>query len=501
MNREIELKLECAPDVLEDVRRMPSLAKFKHGRVRKRLLRSTYFDTEDFSLLENGMALRLRDTDGARIQTLKTARQDRSAASERHEYETRLPANAEQPDLNHLPANLRAKIKKLAGKALILPRLHTDIERIASQLRTEEGDEIELALDSGILHANGREKLISEVELELKQGDPASLYRIALKLAETIPMRLRLASKSEQGLALARGRDHIVVKAETPHLVRNTTVEDAYAVILRQCLMHLISNEDAALDQRSAESLHQMRVALRRLSSAFSVFKRLSKSEDARALKIETRWLAKSLGRARDLDVFVDMLPRAKRATPPELKLLRGKAEKARTQAWKAALRDIRSPRYTRFVLRLAYYISAREWRVKGKARPLRQFAPRALDRIFHKVCDLGVRIENLETDERHALRKRLKKLRYSLSFFSSLYEPDEVKAYLHGLAQMQDLFGSLNDAAVAHATLHKLTQKNAELEKVAGNLAHMLDRRAAKDWRSAQQAWRKFQARRPVWR
>src|SRR5690606_25208573 len=132
-----------------EVRHSPALAKLKHGRARKRLLRSTYFDTEDFSLLENGIALRLRDTDGKRVQTLKTARAGNSAASDRREYETTLPANAEKPDFNQLSASLRAKIKKLAGKAPILPRLHTDIERIASQLRTDEGDEIELAMDSG----------------------------------------------------------------------------------------------------------------------------------------------------------------------------------------------------------------------------------------------------------------------------------------------------------------------------------------------------------------
>jgi len=501
MNREIELKLECEPDALEEVRHSPALAKLRRGRARKRLLRSTYFDTKDFSLLENGMALRLRDADGERIQTLKTERRDRSAASERREYEAALSSDAETPDLNRLPANLRAKIKKLAGKSPILPCLRTDIERVASQLRTDEGDEIELAMDSGILHAEGREKPISEVELELKRGEPASLYRIALKLAEAVPLRLRLKSKSEQGLALARGRGHVIVKAEIPRLAQDTTVEEAYAAILRQCLLHLIANEDAALEQRCAEGLHQMRVALRRLSSAFSVFRRLSKNDEARALTAEAKWLAASLGKARDLDVFVHMLPRAKRGASPDHEQLRALAEKARAQAWKTALRDIRSPRYTRFVLRLAHYIAAHAWHMDGKAMPLRQFAARALDRVFRKVCDLGVRIENLETEERHALRKRLKKLRYSLSFFTSLYDPDEVKAYLHGLSQMQDLFGGLNDAAVAHATLRRLTRNDAALEKTAQTLAHALDKRAAKDWRSAQQAWRKFQAGKPMWR
>lgn len=501
MNREIELKLECEPDALEQVQHSPALSELQHGRSRKRLLRSIYFDTEDFSLLQNGLALRLRDSGGKRIQTLKTARKNGSPESDRHEYETLLPPSAESPDLNQLPSSLRNQIRKLAGKSPILPRLRTDIERIASELRTREGDKIELALDRGTLSANGSKEPISEVELELKQGDPASLYRIALKLVESVPLRVKLASKSEQGLALARGKSRAIVKADTPRLERNMRAEEAYALILRQCLMHLLANEEAMRVQRSPEALHQMRVALRRLLSAFAVFKRLSRNEEAAGLRRDVKWLASSLGHARDLDVLVNLLQQHQHKAGADGEKLRHAVEGLRKRAWGRAVKDISAPRYTQFVLRLALYIAAQNKPAAKETRALPQFAERALDRVFARVTELGDRIDRLDTEERHTMRKRLKKLRYSLGFFSALHEAEDVKTYLQGLSQMQDLFGGLNDAAVAHATLRGLTQRNAGLRDAAEAMARLLDKRADRDWRAARQAWRKFRLNKPVWR
>jgi len=51
------------------------------------------------------------------------------------------------------------------------------------------------------------------------------------------------------------------------------------------------------------EYLHQMRVALRRLRTAFDIF--ADAAPDAAGLDGELRWLSRALERARDWDVFV----------------------------------------------------------------------------------------------------------------------------------------------------------------------------------------------------
>src|SRR5690606_28839581 len=153
--------------------------------------------------------------------------------SDRGEWEASLGRSASGPDLNRLPDGLRKKIQTLANGAAISPRLVTDIHRTASNLETPEGDEIELAIDHGVLRANGQEARISELELELKRGSAASLYRLALKLADIAPLRVGLHSKAERGFALAHDAAPRSVRAEAIEIARHANIEEAYSAILR----------------------------------------------------------------------------------------------------------------------------------------------------------------------------------------------------------------------------------------------------------------------------
>ena len=66
------------------------------------------------------------------------------------------------------------------------------------------GSEIELTIDKG--NAAGRQSSpIYEVELELKRGDAAELFKVARTLAEQVPVQIAVTSKSERGYALITG--------------------------------------------------------------------------------------------------------------------------------------------------------------------------------------------------------------------------------------------------------------------------------------------------------
>lgn len=56
------------------------------------------------------------------------------------------------------------------------------------------------------------------------------------------------------------------------------------------------------------EGIHQMRVGVRRLRAILSVFAPLLKNGQSSRFSDELRWLGDTLGRARNLDVFVDGL-------------------------------------------------------------------------------------------------------------------------------------------------------------------------------------------------
>lgn len=509
MNREIELKLECDPAALERVRRSRALSRLQTGPARARLLHSVYFDTPDFALMRDGLALRVRETEGKRIQTLKTGSEGGTLASNRGEWETPLASGEEAPALNHLPADLRARIAELANGEAISPRLTSRIRRTARTLQTPEGDEIELAIDNGMLSADGREMPVSEFELELKRGAPAGLYRLALELADIVPVRIGLRSKAERALALAGDEKPAAIRAEMLSLAPGLTVEDAYVVILRHCLTHLLMNEAVTVDGSLPEGLHQMRVALRRMRSAFTVFRRVIGKDHVRRLSQEARWLATSIGRARDFDVFTsEILTPVEAENPGDegLAALRAAAGKAQVSAWAGARASLRSSRMTRFVLELALYLDERSWRGgagpdAALGAPIVEFASRALDRRYRSVTRLGRHIEDLDTTERHDLRKRLKRLRYASGFFASLYPHAATRHYFRALSKLQDDFGALNDVETAGAIVKELAAIEPDLAAPGKRVLAHHERRARKQWQSALDEWRAFRDGGVFWR
>lgn len=511
MDREIELKLECEPDALDRVRRSRTVARLMQGKASAGNLRSIYFDTEDFTLMQNGLALRVREVGDKRIQTLKTDTENGGPASDRGEWEAALQSDGEGPDLNRLPTSLRNRIRKLARGATISPRLVSDIHRTASHLHTDDGGEIELAIDSGTMRANGRVLPISEVELELKRGKPADLYRLALALADIAPLRVGMRSKAARGRALAIGEPPQAMRADGVVVPDGASVEDVYALILRHCLSHLLNNEAAAFEGASSEGLHQMRVALRRLRSAFIAFGGLMSGDAVDDMAREAKWLTRAIGQARDHDVFLSEIIAPVIAENPDDKTFRdfqAAAEKARGEAWVAARAAMRSPRMTRFVLQLALYIDERGWRLAEEkpdltalGKPVAGFAAGALDKRLKKVRKLGRDIDHLEIKDRHELRKRLKKLRYTLSFFASLYSHAETKSYLQHLTQLQDVFGALNDLEMAQVIVNEIGQADPRLAAPGAHLLDFHERRARKEWRAALKVWRSFRDQPRFWR
>ena len=165
------------------------------------------------------------------------------------------------------------------------------------------------------------------------------------------------------------------------------------------------------------------------------------------------------------------------------------------------AFAAIASRRYTRFLLEYGHFLAGHDWQVKPDApRLARDFAHDALDKRLKKAVKLGRRIETLDGEERHELRKRLKKLRYALHFFSSLYPEEDVKPWLRHLSRMQDVFGGLNDVATAHLILDGIADGRA-LKTAAADVIAWHEKHAAKDWKGAISLWKRFAGTVPFWR
>lgn len=457
-NAEIELKLACEPDALERLRRAAPISEAAQGRSRKQSLETVYYDTPDRALLQRRAALRVRSQGQSFTQTLKT--EESTGGIRRGEWN--VPVGSILPDLAALADTEAAGL--LEGTAdRLAPLFATRMERTTRQLTVETdgaAGDIEIAFDRGSIEAGEGRAPISEVELELKAGSAAALYRFAARLNEAAPLHIETLSKAARGYRLAGVTELPVEKKPDPGFGPDATVEQALDGIVRSCQTHWLANQATALDGADPEGVHQCRVAMRRLRSALSVFRKLLPGERLEWLRDEAKWLAGSLGPARDWDVFrAELLAPVAEAFPDNADLadLDAAAAAMRDKGYEEARDGIRSPRATAFLLALGDWLESRGWRdgagdkvVARAEAPMVEEADRQLKKRHRQVLKRGKKFQNLSPEGRHQLRIAIKKLRYLSEFCQPLYGRKRAKTFLSALKDLQDSLGHLNDVAVA---------------------------------------------------
>ncbi|HTD06302.1 CHAD domain-containing protein, partial [Undibacterium sp.] len=371
------------------------------------------------------------------------------------------------------------------------------------------GDEVEFALDQGIVQSNGRQETISEIELELKSGQPERLFELALQLQKKIPVRIANISKAQRGYALYRPLPSppAAVKAVKLKLPARLSTEQAFRAIIANCLTQMQGNEAGVAVSDDPECLHQMRVGLRRLRSALSLYK------DLIAAPIQTQqdidWLSAQLGAARDWDVLAhSTLPAVAGVAEADLQIapLRSAALMQAGSKHEAASAAVQSPRYARLLLGLSARAHGVAWSGLGQQtdlqaldKPVGDFANEMVARARNRLRKRGKHVypANVPTQAQalHRLRIAAKKLRYTTEFFHSLYASRRVQPYVAALTNLQDALGRLNDAAIATGLLKQLLHAQAGLDSAAsfvrGYLASCTEHEAA----GLEELWQEFSA------
>ncbi|SFO98256.1 Inorganic triphosphatase YgiF, contains CYTH and CHAD domains [Bradyrhizobium sp. Ghvi] len=447
MNAETELKFRIAP------RRISSVLS-NHGRRRDRseqTLLSTYFDTNKHKLRRHGATLRVRKMDGRFVQTVKAGG---SGGVTRGEWESEI-AGA-KPDLakaKNSPLDDFAS-KKLARK--LKPVFQTDIHRTA-QAKRVGNSEIELALDRGRISAGRRSRPVSELELELKSGRIADLFHLARRLERTTGAELDLRSKSERGFKLIAGGGGGAQHAEPIALKPALSAREAFSVIAHSTLRQITANADPVRAMDS-EGVHQMRVGLRRLRAAISLFKEMLPRASTARIKSELKWLTSELAPAREIDVFLNesIAPVAGQGLPRRgVRAIQKRFSRQRTTAFARARDAIASPRYRRLLIDVIEWIETGRSRSDG-GRTIAAYAAEVLDRRIKKAQKQGKHLDDLDPRQRHKLRIKVKKIRYAVDFFESLYadrDQKQLASLSRRLKQIQSALGSLNDF-MAHCEL-----------------------------------------------
>jgi CHAD domain-containing protein len=292
------------------------------------------------------------------------------------------------------------------------------------------------------------------------------------------------------------------------------TAEQAARDVLRECLDQIATNVRVVRELDDAEGPHQLRVGLRRLRSAFSVYASVLGNTAMKRLDGEARWLGREVGNLRDLDVVANDMARREAETHPDEPGLSALAEVVARQARerREQLRKLLAgARVQAFLIDLARFVETRGWLVaqdfgqtERLAAPIVALARQSLNKRWKKTAKHARGLATLTGEQRHELRKELKKLRYAVEFFCSLYPAKRIDPFLKRLKKLQTVFGDLNDAATLKAMFTGTDVPGAEdpsIQRAIGWMIGASQARAELGWIGAKALWRDLERTRPFWK
>ena len=233
---------------------------------------------------------------------------------------------------------------------------------------------------------------------------------------------------------------------------------------IKKYVNHIRQQEKGVLAHRDPEFLHQMRVGLRRLRTVCTAFDFAIDLPDAvsdRALKR----LGKTLGNVRDLDVLQSWLKQyasqttLKKSETKVLRRLNRQLEKQRQKYIVQTDKLLCSKAYKRI------FKAIKQWLKQPKYQPVSSLPltvalpdlqlPMIGQLLLHPGWLVTNDTDQKELEQVHALRKRIKGVRYQMALFREFYGED-YRAQVNTFSQMQDVLGELQDEVVLQSYLQK---------------------------------------------
>ena len=456
-----------------------------------------YFDTAALDLAGAGMSLRLRDVEGAWVQTLKSGGM---ALASRGEHEVELappPPQPLAPDLSRHASSRAARsltrALKHANEPALLEMFEVRARRSTCVVKTA-GSEIEIALDEGEIEAQGRSVPICEVEFECKAGDRRDAFRLAESWIAPGRLWLNHLSKADRGVTLARGdTTGPPTKARTPEVDGTEDGQRLLRLALQSTLTQVLVNAgNIALGGEDAERIHQLRVGLRRTRTAL-------RDLCPPGMSLDASWepaLADAfheLGAIRDNETVATLVePLLEKAHAP---LSRWEAPR-NGRAAGAIVTDPRLQAVLLGLVELADLGSPVATVPEPKASAWKR-VERRLGRLHRQILAASKDFEQLPLAKQHQSRKRLKRLRYLVEFVGARWPKATVKRYLSVLEPAQDALGTHIDIATAWQKF----LADADRDQRAFFAAGFLQSRRELTAKDAGKALRRLRRAKPFWR
>ncbi len=498
---EVELKFQLMPES-EAILRADDI--FGPAALRVHQI-TTYHDTPDSLLRAAGLTLRIRDENGDFVQNVKSRDAGTGLASSRLEWEW--PVTNGAPDVGKLTgvAELAALAENIADR--LEPVIVTDVWRTRRLLELDNGTEAEASLDIGSIVSGDKSEPVCEMELELKHGPMAPLYRIAIRLAATTPMWISAQSKAARGWSLRNAQGCGATTLRKQSIGNDVTAAAGLRQIIGALLGHLTANGAPTLSG-DPEALRQMRGALRQLRAVFRLFRPLLNKRDVARYSVSLQQFAQIFGAARDWDVFcLQTLPALMTDLPQHNWTdLLALANAKRTDVHFAVQGAICGQDFTLLILQLALWAETTvavppDNETKQLTKRLSDIAPVLLDSFAEKARQAGRHPSRQSMPALHDFRKALDRLNAAIRFLGSTYPAHRVKAYSKRSDAVRDIIGAANDAEVTKALSHDLAADgSAEMLASIKALGTWADQRQDQVLTDLKQAARKFRTASEFW-
>lgn len=468
-------------------------------------LKATYFDTPSNALRKKGIILRIRKSgDAVPVLGMKAPGADSDGPFHRREVEVNSPGL--KPNLALFDKTTEKFLTRIIGGQPLAAKFKMEFQR-QSGLVTSGSSIIEIAMDQGHISSGKRSVPLAEVELELVSGNKSDLLDLGIRLAKDFSLRLDFVSKAEKGFRALLEEKPAPVKAAPIKSKSLATFDDAVTAIISNTLAQFTANWACLRETDEPESIHQMRIGLRRMRCALSMFKRALPDAGFGALRDDAGQLASAFGPVRNADAIRMSLlggPLASTDCSENSNGLRAILEKRRVAAYAVARSELESLAATLFVLNAQSLLARDGWREVppgGKAKmPARKFFKAELSRLRAKVFKRA-KTAGVSDQARHKLRIALKNLRYGVDFFDLFGNGKRRQAYKKRMSALQDLLGVRNDTVVANAYLKELSEEaGPEAEQILQFIRDWYARDTTKADRKLRRSLKKFKRTEPFW-
>ncbi|KID55241.1 adenylate cyclase [Pseudoalteromonas luteoviolacea] len=436
MDTEIELKFLVSDN---EVPLIPALitqfAKRVNNKPAKNL-ENAYYDTPSRELRALDIGLRTRCQDDDCEQTIKLSGEVLGGLHQRPEYN--LPLKTRKPDIFAFDSSIWPMGMRLESIAEnLFPIFSTNFIRRTWLIETESGSLIEVVLDKGEVSASGKSETISELEIELVEGDRVDLFLLAEQLVAQIGVRLGFYSKAARGYRLA---DDKPLKANKEigfvPLSSEMNQEQAFIKTINYAIALVQKHEQCYVNEPSLKTLKRIIDGVRLIKHAFWLFEEFVARETTDSLRKELKWLLGELDWVESA-IYLKTYTSKRHAY---YKRIHGAPELSQViddlksvQPTKTDLEDLfHCPRYNKLLLSLTRWLMEKSWRqqwdqnaIKSAQSSVRSMAKKTFDLEWKKLKSMFPHKSSMSLEQYVHTRSSIEEMLLSGSCLGELFDEE----------------------------------------------------------------------------